>query len=260
MARIVKPKVYLIGETRIIDENLQQYLEDIGAPEWRTDAPTDAEKICEVMGRNCYRSFSPELNPNISKVRQGNKTYLANIIKSRHGSVLEHAFFNFIIAGCSRTFTHELVRHRVGVAISQESLRFVRLDRIDFPVPTVIQENEVAMTIFVQTMEELERLQLELADVLQVEGKPFHEKKKITSAMRRIAPQGLATTIGWSANARTLRHVIEMRTDPAAEEEIRQIFGIIGQMVMERYPNLFGDYKVEIVEGLPVFRTEFSKV
>lgn len=260
MARIVRPKVYLIGETRIIEENLNAYLADLGVSEWQTDAPTDAEKICEVMGRLCYRSFGPDLNPNISKVRQGNKTYLTNIIKSRHGSVLEHAFFNFIITGCSRIFTHELVRHRVGVAISQESLRFVRLDQINFPVPTLIQENEGAMTIFVRTMEELERLQLELAEVLEVEGKKFHEKKQITSAMRRIAPEGLGTTIGWSANARTIRHVLEMRTDPAAEEEIRQVFGIIGQIVTERYPHLFGDYEVEIVEGVPVFRTEFSKV
>lgn len=260
MARVVTPKVYLVGETRIIEENLNEYLSDLGVSEWETDAPTDAEKMCEVMGRLCYRSFTPDLNPNISRVRQGNQTYLNNIVKSRHGSVLEHAFFNFVITGCSRIFTHELVRHRVGVAISQESLRFVRLDQIDFPAPTLIQENEEAMTIFVSTVEELERLQVELADVLDVEDKKFHEKKKITSAMRRIAPAGLATTIGWSANARTIRHILEMRTDPAAEEEIRQIFGMIGEIMTERYPNLFGDYEVEMIEGFPTFRTEYNKV
>ncbi|MBS1253638.1 MAG: Flavin-dependent thymidylate synthase [Anaerolineales bacterium] len=260
MARVVEPKVYLVGETRIVAEGLNEYLSDLGVSDWETDAPTDAEKMCEVMGRLCYRSFSPDLNPNVSKVRQGNATYLSNIVKSRHGSVLEHAFFNFIISGCSRVFTHELVRHRVGVAISQESLRFVRLDQIDFPVPTLIRENEEAMTIFVRTIEELERMQVELAGVLDVEDKAFHEKKKITSAMRRIAPQGLGTSIGWSANARTIRHILEMRTDPAAEEEIRRVFGLIGQIMTERYPNLFGDYEVEIVEGLPAFRTEYRKV
>lgn len=260
MARIVTPKVYLIGESRIIEASLREYLEDLGVPEWETDAPTDAERICEVMGRLCYRSFSPGLNPNVTRVREGNKAYLENVIQSGHGSVLEHAFFNFIIAGVSRVFTHELVRHRVGVAISQESLRFVRLDQIAFPVPTVIQENEEAMTIFVRTMEELESLQRELGQLFAVDNKPFHEKKKITSAMRRVAPAGLATTIGWSANARTIRHVLEVRTDPAAEEEIRRVFGMIGQIVKERYPNLFGDYVVEVADGLPAFRTQFSKV
>lgn len=260
MARVVEPKVYLVGETRIVEEGLNEYLSDLGVSDWETDAPTDAEKMCEVMGRLCYRSFGTGLNPNISKVRQGNQTYIHNIVRSRHGSVLEHAFFNFVIKDVSRIFTHELVRHRVGVAISQESLRFVRLDNIGYPVPTLIEENEEAMTIFARTVEELERLQIELAEVLEIEGKPFHEKKKITSAMRRIAPSGLATTIGWSANARTLRHLLEMRTDPAAEEEIRLVFGMIGEILRERYPNLFGDYEVEVEEGLPTFRTEHRKV
>jgi len=34
----------------------------------------------------------------------------------------------------------------------------------------------------------------------------------------------VSTTIGWSCNVRALRHVIEMRTDPHAEEEIRVLF------------------------------------
>ena len=35
----------------------------------------------------------------------------------------------------SRVATHELVRHRAGVAVSQESLRFVRLDDLPFWFP-----------------------------------------------------------------------------------------------------------------------------
>ena len=35
-----------------------------------------------------------------------------------HGSVLEHAVFNLIVTGVSRSFTHELVRHRVRIWIS----------------------------------------------------------------------------------------------------------------------------------------------
>ncbi|MBV9282776.1 MAG: FAD-dependent thymidylate synthase, partial [Chloroflexi bacterium] len=44
-----------------------------------------------------------------------NREYLANIVNQEHGSVLEHVVWNFIITGVSRSFTHELVRHRVGV-------------------------------------------------------------------------------------------------------------------------------------------------
>ena len=168
----------------------------------------------------------------------------------------------FIFADVSRVFTHELVRHRVGVAISQESLRFVRLDNLGQWFPTVIKEDEKAVEIFKETFSNLEKLQLKLAEHfgLDDEKKPFHLKKVITSAMRRIAPDGLATTIGWSANPRTIRWVLEMRTHESAEEEIRLVFGKVGEIVTKRYPHLFGDFTSEMVNGLPFYKPTNSKI
>jgi thymidylate synthase (FAD) len=263
----VEPKVFLIGETRIIEPGLAAYLEHAGVSEWRSDAPTDSEKLIEVMGRLCYRSFIPGKNPNLSKVRKHNDEYIANIEKDRHGSVLEHASVNFVFADVSRVFTHELVRHRAGVAISQESLRYVRLDELGLWLPTVVREDERMTTIFTRTFRHLERLQREIAEYFELDvvdeegkGKLFKIKKMVTSAMRRIAPIGLATTIGWSANLRALRWVLEMRTDPSAEEEIRLVFGKVGEIVCSRYPNLFADFEVVEVEGLPCYKPKNSKV
>jgi thymidylate synthase (FAD) len=260
--RRVEPKVFLIGETRIVEDGLTDYLRHVGAEDWQSNAPSDAERIIEVYGRICYRSWKPGMNPNVKKVRKDNKEYLENVKQERHGSLFEHAAVNFIFADVSRVFTHELVRHRIGVAISQESLRYVRLDDLGQWLPTVIREDEHAMTIFARTFEELEQLQRELGVHFELdkEGTSFHKKKTVTSAMRRIAPIGLATTIGWSANMRALRHVIEMRTNPAAEEEIRLVFGEVGKIAAERYPNLFGDYEIEMVDGLPWYKTPNSKV
>lgn len=258
----VTPKVFLVGETRIHEPGLRAYLEHVGVPDWDSDAPSDVEKLIEVMGRLCYRSFKPKLNPNVTKIRERNADYIANIVRVKHGSVIEHASVNFIFSDVSRVFTHELVRHRPGVAISQESLRFVRLDRLDAWVPTVIRESADAMEIFVRTMEDLEKLQLSLAEMyeLDAEGKKFAEKKEVTSAMRRLAPIGLATNIGWSANVRTIRWLMEARTHPSAEEEIRLVFGEVGRLMVDRYPNLFGDFHVEEVDGHPHFVPESSKV
>ena len=258
----VEPKVFLIGETKVVEEGLKAYLEHIGLPEWTSDAPTDAERLIEVMGRLCYRSFEPGLNPNVTKIRKQSKEYIENILKVKHGSVIEHPVMNFVFADVSRVFTHELVRHRTGVAISQESLRFVRLEDLGQWLPTVIREDEHAVEIFARTFGELERLQLELARHFKLDetSVPFRTKKVITSAMRRIAPIGLATTIGWSANPRTIRWVLEMRTDPSAEEEIRLVFGKVGKLVCERYPHLFCDLEVEIAEGLPWYKPKHSKL
>ena len=257
----VEPKVFLVGETRIVEDGLAAYLDHVGAPEWSTDAPSDSERLCEMMGRLCYRSFKPGLNPNVTRVREGNNTYLGHIMEVGHGSVLEHAVLNFVFADVSRVFTHELVRHRAGSAFSQESLRFVRLDKLSAYVPMHIRENEEGMAVYARTLEQLEQVQTELAKVYAIEDeKKFDVKKKLTSAFRRVAPDGIATTIGWSCNFRALRHVIEMRTEPSAEEEIRLVFGKVYDVVKDRYPNLMGDYEVETVDGLPWVKTTHGKV
>ena len=258
----VEPQVFLIGETQIIEEGLQAYLDHLGIPDWTSDAPTDSEKLIEVMGRLCYRSFQPGMNRNVTKIREHNSDYLGNILNVKHGSVIEHPVMNFVFADVSRVFTHELVRHRAGVAISQESLRFVRLEDLGQWLPTIIRENEQAVEIFGETSRHLEGLQIKLAELFQLDdpGVPFAFKKIITSAMRRIAPIGLATTIGWSANPRTIRWVLEMRTDPTAEEEIRVVFGKVGEIVTKRYPHLFGDFAVEVVNGLSWYKPAHSKV
>jgi len=150
------------------------------------------------------------------------------------------------------------------VAISQESLRFVRLTALKFWMPSCFKshsKSERIKQLVVETIEYLERRQTELSELLDLDNlKKFDEKKELTSAMRRLAPIGLATTIGWSVNARTLRHVIEMRTAPGTEEEIRLVFGKIAEKVKARYPNLFQDYEVEMVGGLPWYKTKNKKV
>jgi len=258
--KLVEPRVFLIGETRVVEDGLRAYLEHLGVENWETDAPSDAERLCEVFGRLCYRSFEPGLNPNVTRVREGNARYLSNILASGHGSVLEHPVLSFVFADVSRVFTHELVRHRAGTAISQESLRYVRLEGLSAWMPTHIRESEETMDIFVRTMEQLEAVQDSLAELHDIaEETEFDRKKKLTSAFRRMAPIGVATTIGWSCNIRTLRHVIELRTDPHSEEEIRLVFGMVYNLVKDRYPNLMGDYDVEMVDGLPWVKTRYMK-
>jgi len=259
--RFVEPKIFILGETRIDEDGLKAFLEHIGAPEWQSDAPTDGEKLIEMYGRLCYESFRLGLNPNIVKIRATNLDYITNVKKKGDGSILEHATVNFVFCNVSRVFTHELVRHRTGVAISQESLRFVRLTDLGLWLPTVIKEDEKAVEIFIKTFEEMERLQKELAEYFKLDTQHrFEEKKTTTSAMRRLAPDGLATNIGWTANMRTIRHVIEMRTHSSAEEEIRFVFGKVAELMVARYPNLFADYEVEMVDGLPWYKTPNKKV
>ncbi len=241
------PAVYLIARPSIDVEGMRAYLRDVGGESWldlrldEREGPGAGELLLEFGGRACYRSWEPGLNPNVTKIRTDRREYFANILRSGHGSVLEHANYSFVIRNCSRVFTHELVRHRAGSAFSQESLRYVRLADIGFRVPPALEPvREQVLSI----VEQLEEFQLTAARELGIdaEGVPFHVKKEVTSALRRLAPIGLSTDIVWTANARTLRHVIEMRTAEGAEEELRLVFDAIGRIMQAEAPNLFQDF------------------
>ncbi|MEE9367009.1 MAG: FAD-dependent thymidylate synthase [Dehalococcoidales bacterium] len=245
--RFQKPKIYLLGYPSIDEVEMARYLTDIGAGGWDTDAPSAAEKLCEFYGRLCYRSFEAGLNKNVTKIREGNGPYLANINRSGHGAVVEHATLNFVFRPVSRVFTHELVRHRVGVAISQESMRYVRLENMQQYASPLIEslpdyQRDQVEGIVEETITVIEDNVKKLETLFGIDDmKNFSEKKKVTSWMRRIAPDGMLTSIGWSANFRTLRHVIPLRTSVHAEEEIREVFDIVAKICRARFPNAFND-------------------
>ncbi len=242
------PQVFLIARPSIDVDGMRSYLADVGGESWLArrleeseEAPNAGELLVEFGGRACYRSWEPGLNPNVTRVRTDQRDYFANILRSAHGSVLEHANYSFALRNVSRVFTHELVRHRAGSAFSQESLRYVRLSDIGFRVPAALEPvREQVLAI----VERLEEFQTSAAAELGIDddGVPFHVKKEVTSALRRLAPLGLSTDIIWTANARTLRHVIEMRTAPGAEEELRFVFDAVARTMQAEAPGLFQDF------------------
>jgi len=248
---LTRPKVFLVSETIIRENELKNFLEYIGANSWTTDATSDGEKLIEVAGRLCYKSFSKDLNENLTKVREGNKKYIENIINSGHGSVLEHVNLGFIFCGVSRVFTHELVRHRSGVAISQESLRYVRTSEYGFNFcDSILKEGNLYKKDIESYLRTISDIYFSLMSKFNFHTMDFHTKKKVTSFIRRFLPQGISTNIFWTCNLRELRFVIEKRTDASAEEEIRYVFGEVYKIVKEKYENIFFDAKEEIVDGL----------
>ena len=85
-------------------------------------------------------------------------------------------------------------------------------------------------------------------------------KKRLTSAMRRMAPIGLATMIGYTGNHRSIRWAIEQRTAYVAEEEIRMVFAEVFHQQQARYPSLYSDAVVEMVDGLEQISFTNSKI
>jgi thymidylate synthase (FAD) len=264
--REVTPQVFLIARPALDWEGVRAYLEAVGGTAWidrvraggESERP-EGERLVEFMGRLCYRSWDVGLNPNVRRIREDTDVYLTNILRSGHGSVVEHANYSFAFLNVSRVATHELVRHRAGSAFSQESLRFVRLTDLPFEHPQEIREDSELLAEAQDLLARMEHFQVMAADKLglDAEGVPFHRKKEVTSGLRRYAPDGVATSIGWTVNVRALRHVIAARTDPGAENEIRRIFDQVASIMTPELPGLLGDF-VRSDDG--TWRPEFPKV
>ena len=79
--------------------------------------------------RTCYSELPPEeifRRATAGEIEPAKMQRLINgVIESGHGSTIEHVVFTFGITGVSRTLSHQLVRHRAGVAFDQQSQRYV---------------------------------------------------------------------------------------------------------------------------------------
>jgi thymidylate synthase (FAD) len=257
MVRELEPKVIKIAETKTdpiaIDELMKEY--GASAQEWYSKrAPawkSNGETLIEIAGRACYRSFGTGLNPNLTKVRSESGKYFENILRRGDGSILEHATVTFALMWISRVLTHQLVRHRAGTAFSQESLRYVRATEIQIPSLSVWAPRELpedARDELMKALFAIEKTYKSIDAKIPWSTLSFDEKKRATSAIRRILPQGISTVIIFTANHRALRWMIEMRTDPAAEVEIRQIFSQIAEICIRDYPLLYSDFDKSILE------------
>lgn len=261
----VEPSVYLIAESRVNQDQLQAMLRNLGgdtATDWLTktqrDSKSDGELVTEVAGRACYKSFGVGLNPNVTRIRDNTRDYLGNTLEKGDGSIFEHATCTFAFLNVSRVFTHELVRHRAGVAISQESMRYARPTNIGINIPGVLDD---VSGKFIKVVEDIEKGYRELEGAFDWETMSMPKKKELTSALRRILPDGIATNIIWTANHRTIRWVIEMRTDPAAETEIRTVFNKVAEIMVKKYPNIYQDFWTEQgPNNIPRWVPKYSKV
>lgn len=239
--RIVRePTVYLVGRQTISDTELARFLADHGVA-WQTDTEVAAEELVEVAGRVCYMSFA---RPRPG----GNETYIRHLLEVGHGSVLEHAVWNFVFTGISRTCTHELVRHR-HMGYSQLSQRYVDESVAEYVEPDCIADNPELHRIWVEAVAQSHRAYLELAEKLPEVFKDEPDKtlrrKLARQAARSVLPNATETKIFVSANARALRHFIEMRGSRHAEVEIRKLAVQVLRIMRQEAPHIFGDYELQ---------------
>ncbi len=249
--KLVQPKVFLLGATAVDEDALRDYLDYVQCQEFMESYQSavyggihPGEALCSLYAKLCYKSLTAEGNDNISKVRdiEGN---IQGCFNTGHGSVFEHCSLNFVITDCSRVFTHELVRHRVGSAFSQTSGRYVRSDVLSMVLEDPLALNlqtkggDRLLNVMKKWAQRIEDSYNEVVAEFDWDAMKMVDKKKLTSYLRRNLPNGQANEIGVTLNIRSLRHLVQMRTGRHAEWEIRLVFGQIYELVKKKFPLLF---------------------
>jgi thymidylate synthase (FAD) len=235
-----EPTVYLLGRQVVDEAALERFLADHHVA-WQSDTEVAGEYLAEVAGRLCYMSFA---RPRPG----GNKAYLDHIKEVGHGSVLEHAVWNFLFTGVSRSLTHELVRHRSGWGYSQLSQRYVDESVAEYVEPDCIAADLELHRIWLDAIAHSHQAYLKLVEKLQETFKDEPDRtlrrKLARQAARSVLPNATETKIFVTANARALRHFIELRGSRHAEVEIRKLAVQVLQIMKKEAPNFFNDYEL----------------
>ena len=254
---IHEPSIYVLGRQTVSDAELDRFLADHGVS-WQSDSEVAAEVLTETAGRTCYMSFH--------KPRPGgNSAYIGHILEVGHGSVLEHAVWNLLITGVSRTLTHELIRHRAGMGYSQLSQRYVDESVAEYVEPGVVADDPDLHALWLEAVAQSHKAYVALAEKLNAkmasEPDKTARRKLARQAARSVLPNATETKIFVTANARALRHFMEQRGSRHAEPEIRLLANKLLDILVVEAPNLFSDYvRIPLLDGTFEIDTPHRKV
>ena len=253
---IREPSVYLVGKQVVDQATIDRFLADHGVS-WQTDTEVAGEYLAEMAGRLCYMSL-------VQPRPGGNETYLAHIREVGHGSVLEHAVWNFVLVGISRSLTHELVRHR-HFGYSMLSQRYVDESVAEYVEPDCIADDAELHRLWLDAVAHSHQAYMKLTEGLlskfQEEPDRTLRRKMARQAARSVLPNATETKIFVTGNARAWRHFIEMRASRHAEVEIRKLAVKVLQILQHEAPHIFGDYElVPLPDGTREAVTPHRKV
>src|SRR6266581_1516945 len=182
--------------------------------------------------RTCYSELTPEdifdraTTGGIEPAKM--QKLISGVIESGHGSTIEHVVFTFGISGVSRTLSHQLVRHRAGVAFDQQSQRYVTFKDASTMLPASIEDADPELR---ERYEEQIEGSMELYGELVGAGIPGEDA-------RFVFPNATRTNLVMTTNLRALIHMSGLRLCTMAQWEIRRLFQLIRHEVFAVSPFL----------------------
>jgi thymidylate synthase (FAD) len=182
--------------------------------------------------RTCYSQLTPQqvlARIEDERIPDGQmRDFIEERLKTGHASPLEQITFEFAISGVSRAFSHQFVRHRVGISFEQQSQRYVTYKKGQFPytVPETVRKAGKA-----EQMAELFAQAGALYEEMVEAGVPAEDA-------RFLLPNATNTNFKITVNFQSLLHICDLRLCTRAQWEFRKVAALMRAEVVKAVPEI----------------------
>jgi len=196
------------------------------------DHTSDPVRSLYIAYRTAYSALTPQtIADRIESdriTREQMQEFIEKRLETGHASPLEHVWFEFAISGVSRAFSHQFVRHHIGISFEQQSQRYVAFKKGEFPytVPETVRRAGLAPKME-EAFDRLGELYQEMLDA----GVPAEDA-------RFLIPNAANTNFKIVVNFLELLHICDLRLCTRAQWEFRQVASQMRAEVHRKFPDL----------------------
>jgi thymidylate synthase (FAD) len=196
------------------------------------DHTSDPARSLYLAYRTAYSALTPQRIADQIESEKITREQMLEFIEKRletgHASPLEHVWFEFAISGVSRAFSHQFVRHHIGISFEQQSQRYVAFKKGEFPytVPETVERAG-----FRPKMEQAFEMLGDLYEEMVASGVPAEDA-------RFLIPNAANTNFKIVVNFLELLHICDLRLCTRAQWEFRQVASQMRAQINRKFPEL----------------------
>ena len=145
-----------------------------------------------------------------------------------HASPLQQVIFQFGISGVSRAFSHQFVRHHIGIDFEQQSQRYVTFKDGEFPYTTPMTVQKAGPRARAVYDDVMDAASVSYANLVEA-GIPAEDA-------RFVLPNATNTNFVVTVNFLELQHIADLRLCTRAQWEFRQVVAKMRGEINRSYP------------------------
>jgi thymidylate synthase (FAD) len=196
-----------------------------------TDHTHDPVRSLYTAFRVCYSSFTPaEIERRIESERisrEEMQQFIEARLATGHSSPLAQVWFEFGISGVTRAFSHQFVRHHIGISFEQQSQRYVTYKDGTYPYTTPQSVERAGKSeAYNRAIEAAGAAYLELIEA----GVPAEDA-------RFLLPNATNTNFKVSVNYLEMQHIADQRLCTRAQWEFRKVVSLMRAEIKRKFPD-----------------------